>query len=233
MKELRFDINPQIIKYNSSIRTKSNIIAIIIEVSRFLIVSKPQPQENILSSIEPGKIRLGIYIDKMSRIFISENAKIHSFSFPFQLKEEGERYIISFENNIITNVMLSVLSRVFQDISDTGSVEEIVEEFWGADEEFQLSSDEKDVIEKLITYLLCFEPGYLRLDDETVQKSEDAKNKRKKDKITHPDIHIDMNYSGATTFKLGLVNLITCEQLIDLVNINEPCMFLFGPPKVR
>ena len=76
MKTYGFDINPSVIYYNSSIRDKFTIIKLLIGISNFLNMSKPQLLSELSKDFSSEKIRLIIYIDKMSRIFIEEKEKI-------------------------------------------------------------------------------------------------------------------------------------------------------------
>lgn len=216
MKAYGFDLKPNLIRYNSSIRNKINVIQILIEVSRWLNILKPKLLDELSTTIEDGDIRVIIYIDKMSRIFIMENDKIHSFNFPFELKVENDKYIVVFKNIIINNATCSILYAIFDDIFDCESIEKILEQYWNIAADFLISAEEGGIYAELITHLLSFEPGYLRFDhDETRSHLE-----------FHPQDHIDIGYSSGVTYKLGLRKRINVMEMIDVININTPCMFI-------
>ena len=216
MKSFGYDINPEIINYDSSIRDKICIIKVLIETIRFINISKPQYTSKLSDEIDSGKIRLVIFIDKMSRIFISENDKIHSFNFPFLLSIQDEKYALSFNGFQLTNASCSILARVFNEISEEDTVDNILEQYWEISSDFSLTSEENKLYSQLITYFLSFEPGYLRFDH-------DEKNG---DKDYHPVNHIDFNYTNGATFKFGLSKSIEYEKLIDIVNLHTPCAYL-------
>lgn len=216
MKIYKFDLEPNIINYSSSLRKKTDIIKILVEVLRFLNISKPQQSYNLSEIIEEGKVRLVIYIDKMSRICIIENNKIHSFSFPFRLKIENDKYILSFNDIIINNAVCSILSAIFNEVCDCESVEKIVEKYWDIAEDLSVPNEHITLYAQLITHLLSFEPGYLRFDHDEYRADEKF----------HPQNHIDFNYSPEVTYKLGLEKKIDLTQMIDIININTTCTYL-------
>lgn len=224
MKTYGFDINPSVIYYNSSIRDKFTIIKLLIGISNFLNMSKPQLLSELSKDFSSEKIRLIIYIDKMSRIFIEEKEKIHTFFFPFKLRVDNNKYTLFSNDAEISNVTCSVMSAIFNNLSDEESLEFILEQYWDVADDLGLPKEEEKVYSKLITYLLTFESGYLRLDHD---ESERGRGKRE----AHPIDHIDCNYTDGASFKLGLSSSIACSDLIDILDINTPCTCLSLPRK--
>lgn len=216
MKYYGYDLNPQIINYNSSLRNKINIIRILIEVSRLVNSSSPHPAAELVASLDSDKIRLVLYVDKMSRIFIEEKDKIHSFHFPFVLKVENGRHILSFNGFQITNATCSILSTVFAELSEDAPLERILELYWDIASDLSVPSEESEIHSQLITYLLSFEPGYLRFDHDEILEAQE----------NHPQNHIDVNYTGGATFKLGLLKSLNYRQLIEIIDITTPCGYL-------
>lgn len=216
MKFYGHDLNPGIINYNSSFRNKFNIIKILIEVARFMNISAPQSAYELTTQLDSDRIRLVFYIDKMSRIFIEEIDKIHSFHLPFILKVENGKYVLSFNDFQITNATCSILSSIFSELSEDAPLEKILELYWDVASDLSVPSVESEIHSQLITYLLSFEAGYLRFDHDEVRA----------DKMYHPENHIDFNYTGGTTFKFGLTKPITHQQLIDMINSTTPCSYL-------
>lgn len=221
MKAYGIDINPTLIHYNASIRNKLGIIQLLIEISSFLKVADMQLLEELPETIEAAKIRLILYVDKMSRIFIVEKDKIHSFFLPFSLQAESNKYRLFFNGYEITPASCAVMSATFNGLPIDISVEEILESYWDISEDFDISEEEKKFYGKLISYLLSFEPGYLRFDHDESHKN----------KIIHPDNHIDFNYTDGASFKLGLNNPLTYNDLIEILDITKPCIHLTIPRK--
>ena len=58
-----------------------------------------------------------IHIDKMSRLFIIEEKKIHSFQFPFNIKDNN----VFYNSMLIDNYVLSIISNVFEENKNINS----------------------------------------------------------------------------------------------------------------
>ena len=142
MKSFAYDINPQIICYNSSIRDKIGVIKVLIEIFRVINLSKPHLTHDFNTGFDTKCVRLVLYIDKMSRIFISESDKIHSFNFPVMLSIEEGNYVLLFNGFRITNASCSILASVFNGISENSTIDEILERYWDISEEFSISLEE-------------------------------------------------------------------------------------------
>ena len=104
-------------------------------------------------------------------------------------------------------------NKVGDDSFEGKSIEYVMERYWDITTDFEVGTDNKENYGHLIVYMLLFEPGYLRLDDDKDNESEG----------THPLNHIDVNYANPNTYKIGLPNKWTCERMIDFVNIKKPC----------
>lgn len=211
------NIRGSIIGYDSAIRNKGHIIKIIIGIMRYLIVNNSLPirEENTPKNSED--VCLQIYIDKMSRVFISEEDKIHSFYFPFKLIENEGLMIYSESGIEITSVTCTILEaalyKFFQ--RDTITIEEVLEAYWDTTGEFDISSEESYKYGELITFLLSYEVGYIRFDH-------DPKNAT----AQHPCDHLDINYTEGGTYKVGLNKWLTTEDLISILNEKSKCYFL-------
>lgn len=217
MKSYGFNVNPEMIQYNSSIRSKYHILQILMAITRYLLISKPQSISEIEKEIPPDKIRLVVYIDKMSRIFLSEKDKIHSFYFPFTLTVHDEKYVISFKNDIeITNVTCTVFESVFYSLSESDTMEDILEYYWDIVSDLQISKEETALYGRLLAYLLSFEPGYLRFDHDTARKNGSM----------HPEDHFDINYTDGASFKFGLSKPLDDVSFIDIIDTTSPCRYL-------
>lgn len=213
MKRYSFDLYPELIGYIDSIRDKQNIVSIITGITRFLINATSCDLVDEAKPIKDGRIRIVICVDKMSRVFLIDGDKIHSFCFPFSIENEGNNFRITHEHVSVTSVSCSVLSAVFNNSFEGKSIEYVMERYWDIATDFEIGSDNKENYGHLIVYMLLFEPGYLRLDYDKNNESEG----------THPLNHIDVNYANPNTYKIGLPNKWNCESMINFVNIKKPC----------
>ena len=102
MKAYGIDINPQMIQYNAAIRQKGDVARLLVNIVRFLNVLGIPPQlDSLTKNWSEDYIRLVLYIEKMSRVFICEREKIHTFQFPFQIIIEEDRCVVLFEGEHI------------------------------------------------------------------------------------------------------------------------------------
>lgn len=213
MKSFGLQINPHSIDYNSSIRNKRDIIALLINIVRFLNFNKPQKLENLTIQNKDDQILLIIHIDKMSRVFIVEKNKIHTFQFPFIISLSNDSFKIKFNNIEVDSYVLSLLSRVFYEFDDHKSLEDMLDSYWEAISDLQVEDADAKVIEKLIIFLLVFETGYLRLDYDNIRCSP-----------IHPLNHFDFYYTSNNTFKIGLNKHLNHQEFIQLLDVSNKCM---------
>lgn len=108
------------------------------------------------------------------------------------------------------------MSAVFSDQEEDESIERILEKYWDIAADFSIPREEYEQYAELITHLLSFEVGYLRFDYDESQADEKY----------HPKSHLDINYTGRATYKIGLRKTITCQEMIRLINICAPCSYL-------
>ena len=221
MKKYNFDLYPELIDYNNSIRDKHTIVRIITGITRFLINATSCDLVDDAMPIKKGRIRIVICVDKMSRVFLIDGNKIHSFCFPFNIEISDNCFNVVFEHISITSASCSVLSAVFNNSLEEKSIEYVMERYWDIATDFEIGNDSKENYGHLIVYMLLFEPGYLRLDYDQDNESEG----------THPLNHIDVNYANKNTYKIGLLNRWNCERMIDFLNIKKPCSVIFEPQK--
>lgn len=212
MKRYSFFIPPKYIFYDRSIRDKYTIIRITIGIIAFLNISTLQ-EDLANSEIPAGNIKLSIYVDKMSRVFIQTVDRMQSFIFPFSIRVVGNHYQVFFEQDILTSSICSVLSSTFQNISEASSIDTVIDQYWESLADLNVPQADINLCNKVLIYLLSFEPGYLRYDHDVLREK----------KRVHPVDHIDVNYSNEGTFKLGLNDSINLECLIKILDLRESC----------
>jgi hypothetical protein len=214
MKAYGIQIAPYIIKYNSAIRDKSSIIKLLINIVRVLIVWPMKPLENLVIEGKEDEILLILNIQRMSRVFICENNKIHTFQFPFDLTVSDEKIKIYYNYIELNSGVLTILSNTFAHFNDDQSIEKILDDYWVAIDDFEINKEEAEIYSGLITYLLSFEPGYLRFDydDRPLQN--------------HPLNHLDVYYTNKNTFKIGVQSKLDYKKMIAILDTVSPCLMV-------
>ena len=195
-----------------SVRTQFDIARYLLAFMEFLNV---QPFE----TSDKRDADFMIYVDKMSRLFWGKGDKIHSIQYPFSLKEQEQYLLSEFQGRIIDSRTIAILSSVVENEDIRKSIYNMFDGFMEIMNEFDIDDDVYgEFCWELLLYLLSFETGYLRYDHD--------ENKERVDKIMHPVDHIDLFYSGNTTFKVGLADRIEVEDLRSIVDIKEKCYWL-------
>lgn len=216
MKAYGVQIDPHLIGYNSAIRNKSGIVKLLINIVRYLIIYHVKPLEELTIQDSTTSIVLILNVAKMSRILICENDKIHTFQFPFNLIISDDNTKIYYNHIELDSGILAILSTTFIDLDDGQSIEKILENYWEAISNLEIDENDVRIYSGLITYLLSFEPGYLRFD---YDDNEDRANV-----TNHPVNHLDIYYTNNNTFKIGLNNKLNYNQMIDILDITKPCL---------
>ncbi len=207
MKRYSIIVSSKFIKYHS-IRTKWDIIHLLIEINKILVIESLSKDIRIKGNVNEANINIIINVDKMSRIFIVENSKIHSFQYPFFISDNE----IRFDSFLVDNFVLSIVATVFNDVDQIHSLEFFLDRLWKIQEAYDIEDCFCKELEKLIIFLFTFEPGYLRYDYDIERNSEG-----------HPLNHFDFYYSSNTTFKIGLNRELDFDKFCSIVDINDTC----------
>ena len=164
---------------------------------------------NLNDEEENCKVYFKLLIDKMSRLFFFKHKKYFSVSFPFTVVVEGSTVLevstytgrsIGFE---IISSAISILNNLEFQLDPSPL------NFWADSNNSELEAL------YLLEEIFLFEPGYLRYDWDPV--NENGK--------LHPLHHIDVNYSGYGTFKIGLNRELIIDEFQDVLNIRTNCRF--------
>lgn len=187
------------------VRRKRDIIRLLINATKYMLINTEIKPELVV-----GEMRL--HVDKMSRIFFFSENKYFSFNFPFGvLFEDGHyrfysNYLDSLDNKV-TSELLSIVqsdgvnesSCILDFYSEFVDIVEYREELWGQYLE-----------------LLRFEDGYVRFDHDPARVNGDA----------HPLNHLDIFYSGSSTFKLGAEIKFSKDDMVNLLDLRTDCAFV-------
>lgn len=215
MKNFELTINRSLFKNFNSIRSKKDIILLLLEsVKHLMIYSNKIIEFNDADIINNEvEMRIVIYVDKMKRIFYCTKNKIQSICFPFSAFENNQ-IKFHYNNKEIEFKHISILVRIFSANSMENSLN-LIDSLLN-DEEYSISSDyDQTFLEELLLFLSTFEDGYLRFDFDDIENE---------DETYHPLHHIDFYYSNANTFKLGIMDRISLKKSIEIIDINKQCL---------
>lgn len=208
MKNYIFFSNKYIVNYSSSFRDKKNIIDTVIGFTQYILTL--DSSEKYEYREERDDIEIVYYSDKMNRLFIKDDNKIHSFAYPFNVKKDNEHYSVWYNNTEITSSICSILNRVLTQISH---LEKMTEIMWTELDEDSIIDSES--LGAIIVYLLQIEPGYVRFDYDEERMSP-----------SHPLHHLDINYTDDCTYKIGLKNKKDINSFINILNTKTMPFFL-------
>lgn len=208
----KFFVTARNFSIDNSIRNQVDVICTLIKVTQYL---SSFPYSNI--SCNPDKAQIIIWVDKMSRLFLNQDQKIHCLNYPFDIRDQGRVLQFFFLkkklDGISMNVILSILSN-FDSIQK--SIDKMVDCFFETMNDFsvELNSD-MQFYWNLLIHLLTMETGYLRYDHDEFNNAP-----------LHPMDHIDFFYSNSNTFKIGLKNTLTWQDVKEIIDIKSACHYL-------
>lgn len=191
-------------KIFSSIRSKKDLLEVLIDIVKFYLISDFVRAEHPVGRVVLCKGR-------MSRVFAFKEDKYISFNFPLNFHDEDGQIRFSHRavgevDSRITSIILDFLHEdIFSKECPLTFVDPVVEV-------------EKEIpgIWEMYRDLLMFEDGYVRYDYDELRE----------DGARHPVNHLDIFYSSNGTFKLGLDSRISEEVLQDLLNVETDCGFV-------
>ena len=188
------------------IRTKLDAINVLMRIIKIMLTyHEPAPAQIA------GHFSLNV--DAMSRlVFVSKN-KIYSLNFPFRVgvgEQGGIRFYDHYQQDIDNKLTSSILEFIYEhSIFAEASVLDFAAPVVNS------NGIERDLW-ALLRELLLWEEGYIRYDDDPANVQG----------AIHPRYHLDVFYSSAATFKLGLKEAIEHTMFSDILNINTDCRFL-------
>lgn len=184
------------------IRDKIDYIKILMVVTNFLLLSKHlNPNEYIY-----GKI----IVEKMSRIFIYQDDKYFSVSFPFvvDVDDEGNIFVKTYSGKNLNHKTISEILYILNS-SEFNLSRSLID--------FYIDPNDIDYNTiYLLEEILMHEPSYMRYDYD---------KKRENGKL-HPLYHLDINYSQYSTFKIGLNRRIEPDFFEDIHNVKTDCCYI-------
>ncbi len=212
MKQYYLSLNKCLYDKFPPIRTKEDVIFVLLEVMRYSFNFSLAPSKDI------EQVNIIIYVDKMSRIIYGDKEKIHSFQLPFSVYEQEEKVCFSYNGQDVDSKSIAVLSSILQCSKKIyNSLESLIDIFMDAMEDFEIEELElQSTYWNMLLFLLMFECGYIRYDYDPIRENVEM----------HPLHHLDIGYSSNVTFKIGLKQQFASEDLIKLMDINAKCHYL-------
>ena len=188
----------------SAIRSKRDVILLLMRSIKVMMLPIMEPE------VTTGVMTL--QISKMSRLFFSSANKVFSVNFPFTAIEQDD--CLRFRSIHHSDINGALTSNIISILESTTSLEarEVLE---FADPIFSQADSDPDFW-CLFRDLLMSEDGYVRYDHDDIRNNGNL----------HPVDHLDIFYSSANTFKLGLGGRISADILTDMLNLTSDCHFI-------
>lgn len=193
--------------YLSSIRSKRDIVVLWMETIKSFLAGQPALGIDVSA-------RLTICIDKMSRLFCTSEGgkKIFSVSFPFSVSFGNDQY------RFLSREGIEIDSRVSSNIIaliDSGEILGVQDFCRFIDPIFEMLEYDPQLW-SLVRELMIAEDGYIRYDWDEVRE----------DGHRHPLHHLDVCYSNASAFKVGLGRQLDGPTLISILDVATDCHYL-------
>lgn len=194
----------QALQIMQPIRQKLDYVNLIMYAARTFLLQYEEPND-------PNACQIKLVIDKMSRLFVFHEEKFFSVAFPFHVSLSADNSIAeinSLSKRIVDNASISGVLSIIN--NKTFQLHPSPLEHWNRLESYEVQALE------LLEEIFTFEPGYIRYDHDP---------ERENGKL-HPLHHLDINYSGYGTFKVGVKKQLHGSTFEDILNILTDCSFL-------
>jgi hypothetical protein len=206
MKRFNFPLDKfQLSRMLSSFREKKDVINLWMNAVK-LILSYSEPKEDSVVGA------LILQVDKMSRLFISSGNKSFSTAFPFVIYENegflefGSTACPVIDSKITSDIISLVnASNILSSRNVLAFAEPLIDVV-----------GEPDMVWELFRDLMLCDDGYIRIDHDPINENGNI----------HPLDHIDVFYSQAATFKIGLSEMADLDRLHDILNHQTACYYL-------
>lgn len=208
---------------NYNIKSRKHIIELLIETVL-------QTISNIEYTAHNDGDKFLLNVGKMQRFIYIRQKQIVSIANPFTtIKDENNviRFIfkishdtetIDIDENICYKILRLNANNWFSRSNDFEDMYDKLELF---EEIFSDDKDDKKHIRmafKMLEYLMTYEVGYLRFDDDD--------DINRVDEIFHPQYHLDINYTSSATYKIGLKKTMEYLSFEKVINNSLECLFL-------
>lgn len=154
-----------------------------------------------------------IYVntDELHRAFIVKSDHIVSFAFPFAIytRRGSEQIYVNDRSVTLDAALISKATSIANDYKNTKSFADVAKSLDLTDSLVRNAAS-------LFETILSIEPSYMRYDyDKTSSKG-----------LVHPTYHLDVNYTPASTYKLGLYKPATLPKILSILSKTKSCFYL-------
>jgi len=186
------------------VREKLHVIKVLMRVIKIMLTYQEPTEAQVAG-------HFNLTVNSMSRLIFVSKEKIYSINFPFRVT--GNIGSLKFYSNHHQDINSKATSNILALIDDGIFIEQHVLDFaMPLADRFDIDND----LWALLRELLLWEDGYIRYDDDPDNEDGDV----------HPRYHLDVFYSSAATFKLGLRQAIEHVTFADILDVNTNCQYL-------
>ncbi|MEN5234344.1 hypothetical protein [Sphingobacterium faecium] len=188
------------------IRTKSDYVKVLLNTVKSILLHTEFSKKLKIKSDE----YLFITIDKMKRVFFISDHKIYSIGFPFCIvfNENDEITVTTSIGEELNHKKISEIFSILNDEYYTTNPSLI---------DFYIGNNIDFTVISILEQLIQTEPSYVRFDHD---------NSERTDQTYHPQNHLDINYSGYSSYKLGLNKKIDHDFFQNLLDNNFETIYL-------
>ena len=197
----------QALHFSSPVRNKSDVIVLWMNVVKAFLVQQPPVGSDVAAS-------LSIIVSTMSRLFctIGDGRKIYSISFPFTVRTDGAELCFFSRDGVAID---SQMSSLVITLVNTDGVLDAIDPYAFMDPVLN-AMDTNQGAWSLLRELMLAEDGYVRYDWDTERVNGHL----------HPEHHLDLCYSNASTFKVGLPRQLTRPEFLTILDVDTDCHYL-------
>jgi len=160
---------------------------------------------------------IAIFINEFKRFLIKKEGGYFSMSNPFQaiIDNDNLKLHCDFVGEEVSGSLISILRNAISTYEEGFfSSDDII---LSLSESFNLDIPEANKYFDLFTYLLAFDHGYFRFDDDS-----DNENGQ-----LHPRYHFDIFYRNSTSLKIGYDRPAEIQCFLSLIDKTIPKKFLY------
>jgi hypothetical protein len=191
----------------SPIRSKSDVIVLWMNAVKAFLVQQPPLGSHVAAS-------LSIFVYTMSRLFCeaADGRKIYSISFPFTTRLDGTELRFFSRTGIAID---SQMSSLVLTLVNTDGVLDAIDPYAFIDPVLT-AMDINQGAWSLLRELMLAEDGYVRYDWDTTRVNGHL----------HPEHHLDLCYTNASTFKVGLRRQLSQAEFLTILDVDTDCHYL-------
>ncbi len=197
-----------------AIRSQVDAIYWILMVTRYLSAF---PYSEISCGL--SKANIVICVEKMSRLFLVSDNKIHCLHYPFSIRNNNQTLQFYFMQKELNGMSLDIINAILKQFETAKcSIDNMFDCFFDTMDDFSIGDDaDRKFFWNLLLFLLTQEYGYLRYDHDPSTRS---------NATFHPIDHIDFFYSTPNTFKVGLKRRLTWLDMKEIMDVKSKCSYL-------